>query len=384
MSSWNMCHDGTNYLTKKYVGPTLSLGIVAGERIPIERSPATSRQGKGVTSVIDINPNALLVDLHGSNHVTVQDSGFPSLSEVADTVLTQDGGLNKGNTVINGSIGQVFEATIVPSGTPDATSAPGNAGTPNEANLQKLNDNVPNNADYDVWSPLASVHEGINSVLRDGPWMIRGIPVFLNKWLPSVRVLKEDFSRVSVWVKFHNIMFVAYTLDRLSLIATKIGTSMMLDSYTNSMCLESWGKSNYARILIKINASNDFSDNLVMAVSNPEGTGYTKETIRVEYKMAKGKGGSSEADDEGFIEVKKKKLCGNNGGNKNFKLVLVKPKTHYRPKAKQSIEGVSRKMTPSVGKKNVSTLGDGTFSLSNSFEALNVENPVIKEVKMGK
>ncbi|GJR40629.1 RNA-directed DNA polymerase [Tanacetum coccineum] len=99
------------------------------------------------------------------------------------------------------------------------------------------------------------------------------------------------------------------------------------------MCLESWGKSNYARILIKINASNDFSDNLVMAVLNLKGTGYTKETIRVEYKMAKGKGGSSKADDDGFIKVKKKKLC-----------------------------------------------GDGTFSLSNSFEALNVENPVIKEL----
>ncbi|GKF49273.1 hypothetical protein Tco_0142524, partial [Tanacetum coccineum] len=35
-----MCHGGTNYLTEKYVGPTLSLGIVAGERIPSERSPA--------------------------------------------------------------------------------------------------------------------------------------------------------------------------------------------------------------------------------------------------------------------------------------------------------------------------------------------------------
>ncbi|GJW17682.1 RNA-directed DNA polymerase [Tanacetum coccineum] len=103
------------------------------------------------------------------------------------------------------------------------------------------------------------------------------------------------------------------------------------------MCLESWGKSNYARILIKINASNDFSDNLVMAVLNLKGTGYTKETIRVEYKMAKGKGGSSKADDDGFIKVKKKKLC-----------------------------------------------GDGTFSLSNSFEALNVENPVIKELLDGK
>nr|GEZ96014.1 hypothetical protein [Tanacetum cinerariifolium] len=31
MSPGNLCHCGTNYLTKKYVGPTLSLGIVAGK-----------------------------------------------------------------------------------------------------------------------------------------------------------------------------------------------------------------------------------------------------------------------------------------------------------------------------------------------------------------
>ncbi|GKE22609.1 hypothetical protein Tco_1434121, partial [Tanacetum coccineum] len=44
MSPGNMCHGGTNYLTEKYVGPTVSLGIVAGERIPSERSPATIPQ----------------------------------------------------------------------------------------------------------------------------------------------------------------------------------------------------------------------------------------------------------------------------------------------------------------------------------------------------
>ncbi|GKE66710.1 hypothetical protein Tco_1520871 [Tanacetum coccineum] len=39
---------------------------------------------------------------------------------------------------------------------------------------------------------------------------------------------------------------------------------------------------------------------------------------RVVNRMDKGKGGSS-GDDEGFIEVKKKKSGGNNGSNKNIK-----------------------------------------------------------------
>nr|GEW78478.1 F-box domain, leucine-rich repeat domain, L domain-like protein [Tanacetum cinerariifolium] len=40
MSPGNMCHRDTYFLTEKYVGPTVSLGIVAGEGIPCERSPA--------------------------------------------------------------------------------------------------------------------------------------------------------------------------------------------------------------------------------------------------------------------------------------------------------------------------------------------------------
>ncbi|GJZ50703.1 zinc knuckle CX2CX4HX4C containing protein [Tanacetum coccineum] len=156
------------------------------------------------------------------------------------------------------------------------------------ANLQKLDANVPN-VDYDVWLSLASVHEflvtkGVDSVLRDGPWTIRGVPIFLNKRPPSASLLKEDLSRVLVWVKYHDVSLVAYTSYGLSLIAMKTGNQMMLDLYTNFMCLESFGRSSYARFLIEINACNNFNDNLVMVVPNLEGTGYTKETIRVEYK----------------------------------------------------------------------------------------------------
>lgn len=57
---------------------------------------------------------------------------------------------------------------------------------------------------------------------------------------------------------------VAYTADGLSLIAFKIGTPMLLDSYTNKMCLESWG--GYVRALIEVNASNEFRDTLVLVV----------------------------------------------------------------------------------------------------------------------
>ncbi|GKA78685.1 multidrug resistance-associated protein 5 [Tanacetum coccineum] len=218
--------------------------------------------------------------------------------------------------------------------------------TPPKANLQKLAANVLNDADYDVWLPLASVHEGVDSMLRNGPWMFCGILIFLNKFSPSVSLPNKGLSRVPVWVKFHEVPLVAHTSDGLSFIATKIGTPIMLDSYTNSIY------------------------NLVMVVPNLEGTGYMKETVRVEYEW------------EPPHYITEKKSGGNNRGNKNFKLVSVKPETHYRPKANQSTEAVTQKMTL-VGKKNVSTSCNGTFSLSNSFEALNVENLVIEDIETG-
>ncbi|GJY55815.1 hypothetical protein Tco_0454930 [Tanacetum coccineum] len=122
---------------------------------------------------------------------------------------------------------------------------------------------------------------------------------------------------------------------------------------------------------------------------------------RVVNNMDKGKEKTSRNNDKGFVEVKKKKsevkkkkLGGNNRGTKNFKPVSVKPKTQYRPKAKQSTKGTSNspKTTPFVGTNKASTSGynkdspsyrGSFFSLSNSFEALNIDNLITGEVATG-
>nr|GEY95455.1 hypothetical protein [Tanacetum cinerariifolium] len=190
----------------------------------------------------------------------------------------------KNNT--NGSTRYVLDTGFPPLADVSNPSSYANKLSPTsmtKANLRKLDANVTNDADYDIWLPLASVHK-----------------------------------------------------DGLSLIASKIGSTMLLDSYLNSMCLESWGKRSYARILIKIDAYNDFLDNIVMFVRKVEGLGYTKETIPIEYEwkpphcgtclifghliddcpkglkrvvnmVEKGKSGSSKADDVDFTVVKQKK-----------------------------------------------------------------------------
>ncbi|GKB90755.1 hypothetical protein Tco_0963027, partial [Tanacetum coccineum] len=130
----------------------------------------------------------------------------------------------------------------------------------------------------------------------------------------------------------------------------------------------------------------DFSGNLVMVVPNLEGTGYTKETILIEYEwelprcntcmifghslddcskaapkrvenqMDKGKGQIPGDDDEGFIKVKYRKSSG-----------TVYP------------AGTNK----ASNKESPSDKGNGSFSISNSFEVLNVDYSIIEEVAMG-
>ena len=68
---------------------------------------------------------------------------------------------------------------------------------------------------------------------------------------------------------------VAYTDDGLSLIATKIGTPRMLDSYTCTMCEESWGRNRYARAMIELDSKKDLVNNLVVVIPFLKEEGHT-------------------------------------------------------------------------------------------------------------
>ncbi|GKG50187.1 RNA-directed DNA polymerase, eukaryota, reverse transcriptase zinc-binding domain protein, partial [Tanacetum coccineum] len=85
--------------------------------------------------------------------------------------------------------------------------------------------------------------DGLNSILKNGPWFTHNPPLILRKWNLNVDLLKEDVGNVPVWVKLHGVPITKFSEDGLSAIATKLGTPLMLDSYTSNMCLQSWGMS---------------------------------------------------------------------------------------------------------------------------------------------
>ncbi|XP_021985786.1 uncharacterized protein LOC110881979 [Helianthus annuus] len=124
--------------------------------------------------------------------------------------------------------------------------------------------------------------EGMDNMLEDGPWMIRNVPIILKEWSASVKLEKEDIKAIPVWVKMHDVPLAAYTEDGISLVASKIGVPKMLDSYTATMCAESWGRSSYARALVEVQAGADLKRSVMVAIPSLDGNSYSK-VVKIEY-----------------------------------------------------------------------------------------------------
>ncbi|GJX83720.1 retrotransposon protein, putative, ty1-copia subclass [Tanacetum coccineum] len=78
---------------------------------------------------------------------------------------------------------------------------------------------------------------------------------------------------VPVLVKLHNVPITAFSEDGLSAIAAKLGTPLMLDSFTSAMCMESWCRSSFARAMIELRADVELKDTIVTSVPKLVGDG---------------------------------------------------------------------------------------------------------------
>nr|GEY21070.1 hypothetical protein [Tanacetum cinerariifolium] len=96
--------------------------------------------------------------------------------------------------------------------------------------------------------------------------------------------VKEDVGNVPVGVKLYGVPVTAFSEDGLSAIATKIGTPLMLDSYTFEMYIQSWGRTSYARSLIEVRADAELKDNIVVAMPKLVREGFYTCNVRVEYE----------------------------------------------------------------------------------------------------
>nr|GEV22783.1 transposon Ty3-G Gag-Pol polyprotein [Tanacetum cinerariifolium] len=136
---------------------------------------------------------------------------------------------------------------------------------------------------------------GLETILEGGPWLIRNSPIILEKWSMVTRLLKEELTRIMIWVKLQDVPIQVFEEDDISLIATFICKPVMLDSYTSSIFNDSWNRS------IEVNSEANLVDVVTIGIPSLTGDGFTKETICV---------GEPTQTNDGFQMVGKKKKKG--------------------------------------------------------------------------
>ncbi|GKA08291.1 zinc knuckle CX2CX4HX4C containing protein [Tanacetum coccineum] len=201
----------------------------------------------------------------------------------------------------------------------------------------------------------------------------------------DTRLLKEEL----IWFKFHDVPIQVFEEDGISLIDTFISKPVMLDSYTSSMCNESWGRSSFARCLIEVNSEADLVDVVTIGIPSLSGDGFTKETIRVEYEWKPPRCDICKifghVHDHCSKKVKKRKGKSKSTNGGQFASPLVKLNVRYEPKAttsapKKRVTNVcNTSQSGSMLNSTSNSSNKDNLSMSNSFAALNDEKEDDKE-----
>ncbi|GJV55825.1 copia protein [Tanacetum coccineum] len=129
-----------------------------------------------------------------------------------------------------------------------------------------------------------SFMDELDAMLENGPWFIQNNSLILKKWHPDKNLLKEDVSIVPVWVKLYGVPIMAFSEEGLSAITTKLGTPLMLDSYSSDMFMQSWGRSSYSRVMIELRADVELKDNIVVAMPKITREGHYTCNVHIEYE----------------------------------------------------------------------------------------------------
>ncbi|GKA37384.1 zinc knuckle CX2CX4HX4C containing protein [Tanacetum coccineum] len=80
---------------------------------------------------------------------------------------------------------------------------------------------------------------GLEAVLEGGPWLIRKSLIILKKWSMDTRLLKEELTRILIWVKLHDVPIQVFEEDGISLIATtpNVGRRMINSSKKDNLSM---------------------------------------------------------------------------------------------------------------------------------------------------
>ncbi|GJV92010.1 hypothetical protein Tco_1539823 [Tanacetum coccineum] len=124
-------------------------------------------------------------------------SGFSLLVDDTGTIHVQDSDMNDVNAITNGVMGQIPKSNVL---SPSSLT---------KADLRKLDVNVPNEANYDVWLPLASVHE-VSDIMKNslyGYIIGKRLAFPVVEWFVHNNWEKYSLKKVTLGKGFFSIQF---------------------------------------------------------------------------------------------------------------------------------------------------------------------------------
>nr|GEZ26051.1 hypothetical protein [Tanacetum cinerariifolium] len=202
--------------------------------------------------------------------------------------------------------------------------------------------------------------DGMQAMLKIGPWLIQNVSLILKQWTPDPNIMKKDVSNIPVWVKFHDVPMTVSTDDGLSAIATKLA-------------------------MVELKVDVELRDTIVIVVPKFSGEGFILSTIRVEYGWAPLRCSGCKVFGN-VIDESPKKISSDISKNSKMScqrargpLVGLKPESTfvYRPVS-------TKKATKAKGNLKVQKDNKATTPTLNTFDALTRINDLERQMLDGK
>ncbi|GJZ64447.1 hypothetical protein Tco_0620868, partial [Tanacetum coccineum] len=197
-------------------------------------------------------------------------STSPSLPTVVDLMMEKDKLSSLEDTTVPKSFLPLSTPVTTAGNAPGKTSYANITGKPSEKKVNVRTLFTPGGNGIDVVVPVDSIR-----VISER-FANTAYGFFLGK--------KVAYPVVANYVKLHGVPVTAFSEDDLSAIATKLGTPLMLDSYTSDMCMQSWGRSSYARVMIELRGNVELKDNIVVAMPKITREGHYTCNVHIEYE----------------------------------------------------------------------------------------------------
>ncbi|GKA42965.1 zinc knuckle CX2CX4HX4C containing protein, partial [Tanacetum coccineum] len=99
--------------------------------------------------------------------------------------------------------------------------------------------------------------QGMNSVAEQSPWMVNSKPLMVYKWDPSLGINKVELTKIPVWVKLLEVPMEAWSTEEISAISSR---PLVMDNMTAYVCKNGTGRTEFARVLMEMEASKGFKE----------------------------------------------------------------------------------------------------------------------------